>query len=154
MKTKGSFALRVFLPLALILLSFAALGDAPAKYQGEYWAAFDTKELLQASQGITQAKYPDSDDATVEKKMLRIYHADGTAETQDETVTKVLTENGKRCDRILSLNFQLPYFTVEVIRLEVIRPNGEIIPVDIAANSKEAIDDSQMAMNISDPNSK
>src|SRR5438477_2415581 len=98
MKTKGSFSLRVFLPLAFILASFAALGEASAKYQGKYWAAFDTKEILQVSQEITQAKYPDSDDATVEKKMLRIYHADGTAETQDETVTKILTEKGKRGD--------------------------------------------------------
>src|SRR5262249_50635850 len=47
-----------------------------------------------------------------------------------------------------------PYFTVEVVKLEVIKPDGTATPVDIAANSKEMIDDSQMGMNIYDPNSK
>src|SRR5579859_76459 len=86
--------------------------------------------------------------------MVRVYRADGTGESQDEGYVKVLTEKGKRNNRTLSLSFMLPYFTVEVVKLEVIRPNGEVVPVDVAANSKEIIDDSQMAMNIYDPNSK
>jgi transglutaminase-like putative cysteine protease len=36
----------------------------------------------------------------------------------------------------------------------VIKPGGGAVPVDLAANSKETIDDSQMAMNIYDPNSR
>ena len=36
----------------------------------------------------------------------------------------------------------------------MLKPDGEAVPVDVAANSKEQIDDSQMAMNISDPNSR
>jgi transglutaminase-like putative cysteine protease len=154
MKTKGSFSLRAVLSLALIWTAFAALAQAPGKYDGNYWAFLVTKDILQAGESITLAKYPDSDDATVEKKMLRVYRADGTAESQDETVTKVLTEKGKRNNRTLSLSFMLPYFTVEVVKLEVIRSGGEVIPVDVAGNSKETIDDSQMAMNIYDPNNK
>src|SRR6185369_4069034 len=153
MKTKGSFS-RVVWPLALFWTAFAALAEEAGKYEGSYWALLDRKQILEAGEGITQEKYPDSDDATVDRKMLRIYRVDGTAETQDETVTKVMTEKGKRNNRTLSLSFMLPYFTVEVTRLEVIRPSGEVIPVDVAANSKETIDDSQMAMNIYDPNNK
>jgi hypothetical protein len=48
----------------------------------------------------------------------------------------------------------LPYSAPEVARLEVIKPGGELMPVDVAANSKETIDDSQMSMNIYDPNSR
>jgi hypothetical protein len=48
----------------------------------------------------------------------------------------------------------LPYSTVQVVRLEVVKPGGAVEPVDVAANSKEAIDESQVAMNIYDPNSK
>ncbi|HTL16969.1 MAG TPA: DUF3857 domain-containing protein, partial [Patescibacteria group bacterium] len=155
MKTIGLFPTRVFLCLALLSVSFwTGAADAPGKYEGAYWAFLDTKSINAAGASITAAKYPDSDDATVDKKMLRIYRADGTAEAQDETVTKVLTEKGKRNNRTLSLGFLLPYFTVEVVKLEVIRPNGEILAVDVAANSKETIDDSQMSMNIYDPNSK
>src|SRR5437899_9909636 len=48
----------------------------------------------------------------------------------------------------------LPYSTAEAIKLEVIKPNGDSVAVDIPANSKEMIDDSQMGMNIYDPNVK
>src|SRR5208282_2999354 len=118
------------------------------------WALVDANKVLTAAAEITPAKYPDCDEATVEKKMVRVYRADGTGETQDETFTKVLTEKGKRNNRTVGLSFMLPYFTVEVTKLEVIRPNGETETVDVAANAKEAIDNSQMAMNISDPNNR
>src|SRR5271165_2835670 len=154
MKTNGLLSIRVILSLAVVWTALATRGEAAGKYEGDYWAFLDTKQVLAAGEGITLAKYPDSDDATVDKKMLRVYRADGTGESQDETVTKVLTEKGKRNNRTLSLSFMLPYFTVEVVKLEVIRPGGEVIPVDVAANSKETIDDSQMAMNIYDPNNK
>jgi hypothetical protein len=36
----------------------------------------------------------------------------------------------------------------------VIKADGRIVPVDIAANSKESIDNSQMQENIYDPNSR
>ena len=48
----------------------------------------------------------------------------------------------------------LPYSTVEVAKLEVIQPDGRTVPVDVAANSKESIDNSQMAENIYDPNDR
>jgi hypothetical protein len=122
MKTKGFLSSGVILCLVLFQTWGAAFADTPGKYEGSYWVFLDTKQILEAGAGITVAKYPDSDDATVEKKMLRVYRADGTGESQDETVTKVLTEKGKRNNRTLSLNFMLPYFTVDVVKLEVIRP--------------------------------
>jgi transglutaminase-like putative cysteine protease len=154
MKIKGLSFEKVLLSLIFTAAAVVAFAQGTGKYEGSYWAALDNKELISAGEAITSAKYPDSDDATVEKKMLRVYRADGTGEGQDETVTKVLTEKGKRNNRTLALSFMLPYTIAEVAKLEVIRPNGEIIPVDIAANAKETIDDSQMAMNIYDPNSK
>src|SRR5208283_2589472 len=80
------------------------------------------------------------------------YRADGTGECQDETFVKVLTEKGRRDNRTLTMNFMLPYTTVEVAKLEVIKPDGQTVLVGVEANSKESIDDSQMAMNIYDPN--
>ena len=88
----------------------------------------------------------------MDQKSVRVYRADGTGECQDETFTKVLTEKGKRDNRTLTMNFMLPYTTVAVPKLEVIKPDGTVVPVDVAANSKESIDDSQMAENIYDPN--
>ena len=140
---------------ALVLFTtLPAPADSTHPYAGSHWAFMDTAKVSSAAADITPAKYPDCDDATVEKKMVRVYHADGTAEMQDESFVKVLTEKGKRGNRTITLDFMLPYSTAEVARLEVIKPDGSVTPVDVAANSKETIDDSQMSMNIYDPNSK
>jgi transglutaminase-like putative cysteine protease len=153
MKTK-------YLPV-LCSLWFAALAvpAGPASgatnlYTGDTWAFVDAKKALAAASEITLDKYPDCDEATVEKKLVRVYRADGTGECQDEAFVKVLTEKGKRGNRTLSLSFMLPYSTEEVIKLEVISPDGTVLPVDVAANSKETIDESQMQMNIYDPNNR
>lgn len=142
-----------FLSVLSCLLLFA-FRTAAGSYDGEKWSFLDAGRVLQAAKEITQEKFPDCDDATVDKKMVRVYRADGTGESQDETYVKVLTEKGKRESRSLSLFYMLPYSTAEVVRLEVIKPGGEIVPVDLAANSKEMIDDSQMGSNIYDPNAK
>jgi transglutaminase-like putative cysteine protease len=123
-------------------------------YNGPAWSLLDVKKVMAAAGEITKPKYPDCDEATVEKNLVRIYNADGTGACQDEAFVKILTEKGKRGNRTLSLSFMLPYSTEEVVRLEVIKPDGTVIPVDVAANSKETIDDSQMEMNIYDPNSR
>jgi transglutaminase-like putative cysteine protease len=154
MKNRSSFALRAFFCMVVALASFPALAAASGNYDGPKWDVLDTKKVLADAAQITPDKYPDCDDATVEKKMVRIYRADGTGECQDETFTKVLTEKGKRGNRSLSLYYMLPYSTAEAVKLETIKPNGDVVPVDIPANSKEMIDDSQMSMNIYDPNSK
>jgi transglutaminase-like putative cysteine protease len=143
-------------PLFIAALALAPTGrsDEAGRYSGGEWATLDPKQVLAAAADVSLAKLPDCDEATVDQKSMRVVHEDGTAETQDEVFTKVLTEKGRRDNNTLSLGFMLPYFTVEVVRLEVIRPGGEVVPVDVAANSKESIDDSQMQMNIYDPNVK
>ena len=148
MSTKHVIPIRILI-LALALWAAPLLrGESTNRYAGELFAPADTKTVLAAAADITLAKYPDSDEATLERKMVRVYRPDGTGEAQDDAFTKVLTEKGKRNNRTLSLSFMLPYTTVEVARLEVIKPNGETVPVDVAANSKESIDESQMQMNI------
>ncbi|HXQ80351.1 MAG TPA: DUF3857 domain-containing protein [Opitutaceae bacterium] len=148
-----------FLPpalLALASLALAPLGrsEDAGPYTGSNWATLDPKQVLAAAAEINLAKLPDCDDATVDQKSMRVIREDGTAETQDEVFTKVLTEKGKRDNNTLSLGFVIPYSTVSVPRLEIIKPSGEVVPVDVAANSKESINDSQMRENIYDPNSK
>ena len=123
-------------------------------YTGPIWSLVESGKVLAAAANITVAKYPNCDDATVEKKMMRVYRADGTGESQDELYTKVLTEKGRRNNRTIGLSFMLPYSTVKVVQLEVVKPDGTIVPVDVAANSKESIDESQMQMNIYDPNER
>ncbi len=146
--------LRCLLVLCVTLFARAARADEAALYGGTNWDFLDPKAEMAAAAAITPDQYPDCDDAVVDCRSERVYHADGTAEAQDDNYTKVLTEKGKRDNRTLSISFQLPYNTVTVVKLEVIKPDGAVVPVDVAANSKEAIDDSQMSENIYDPNSK
>jgi transglutaminase-like putative cysteine protease len=152
MKTSRLFLFRAFLPLLAAALTAASAHSQTNRYTGSLWALEDAHAVLEAAAGITLTNYPDCDEATVESRMVRRYRADGTGECQDETFTKVLTEKGKRANRTLTLHFMLPYSTVEVVKLEVLKPDGQVVPVDVAANSKESIDNSQMAMNIYDPN--
>jgi transglutaminase-like putative cysteine protease len=138
---------------ALALLARPASGDTNL-YTGDTWAFLDVKKVMAAASDITQSNYPDCDEATIEKRLVRVYNTDGTGECQDEAFVKVLTEKGKRGNRTLSLSFMLPYTTEEVVKLEVIKPDGTVSPVDVAANSKVAIEAGQMEMKIQDPNSK
>ena len=151
MKTGILLAGRGLALAAIALTEISALGDTN-RYAGSDWALVDAKTVMAAAADMTPAKYPDSDAVTVDQKSVRVYRADGTGECQDETFTKVLTEKGKRDNRTLTMDFMLPYTTVAVPALEVIKPDGTVVPVDVAANSKESIDDSQMAENIYDPN--
>jgi transglutaminase-like putative cysteine protease len=142
--------------LFLSVLAFATLSVCAEEtnFTAAEWSFVNPQTVLSAAAEITPEKYPNSDAATVEAKSVRDYHVDGTGECQDETFTKVLTEKGKRENRGLAFAFMLPYQTVEVAKLEVLKPNGTAVPVDITANSKESIDDSQMSANIYDPNSR
>ncbi len=145
--------------VGLLWLALLPPGCLPARggtndYTGSRWALVDAAQVLAAARTITPAAYPDCDTATVEQHSVRVFRADGTGEAQDESFVKVLTEKGRRANRTLALSFMLPYSTPEVTRLEILKPGGEVMPVDIAANSKQTIDDSQMAMNIYDPNNK
>src|SRR5262245_51104806 len=107
-----------------VLATNCGAADA-SKFDGPRWSPLDADKVIAAAKEITTAKYPDSDQATIDKKMVRVYRTDGTGESQDETFTKVLTEKGKRANRNMTLFFMLPYFTVEVPKLEIIKPSGE-----------------------------
>jgi len=144
-----------FLKLIIIALTLTGAAALPVladdtNFAGAEWSAVDVQQVMTAAAQITADKYPNCDSAVVEEKSMRDYRADGTGACQDETFTKVLTEKGKRENREFSLSYMLPYWTVDVPKLEVIKPDGTVVPVDVAANSKDAIDDSQMAENIYD----
>lgn len=143
----------VFLLLAIFPLVIAT-AHAAGDYTGSRWALVDATKVLADANAITTNAYPDCDIATVDQHSVRVFRADGTGEAQDETFVKVLTEKGRRANRTMALSFMLPYSKPDVPLLEIIKPGGKVEPVDVAANSKETIDDSQMAMNIYDPNSR
>lgn len=140
--------------LLVVLLAWSPLHAEVDRYAGSEWTLVDAKQALAAANDITLVKFPNCDEATVEQKIVDVYRPDGTSEIQDEAYVKVLTEKGKRDHRTLDRGFMLPYSTVAVVKIEVVKPSGQVVPIDIAANSKETIDNSQISSNIYDPNSK
>jgi transglutaminase-like putative cysteine protease len=138
----------------LIILIGTCMGRAADAFNAPRWALLDKAGVVRAAAEITAAQFPDCDEAIVDKKNVMSYRADGTGESQEEVFTKVLTEKGKRGNRTLSYSYMLPYSKVEAHMVEVIKPDGKMVSVDVAANSKEMVDDSQMGMNIYDPNMK
>jgi len=114
----------------------------------------DRAEVIKSAKQVTSRKYPDSDDALVDDYLFTAYRPDGTSVTWDDVYTKILTEKGRRSNRSISFSHTLPYSTVMVKKLEIIKPDGKIVPVDVKANSKEMVNNSQMSANIYNPDSK
>jgi len=140
--------------LATTLAASPVRGETPDRYAEGRFAFMDAKKTFDEASAITHDSYPDCDEATVDHKIVEDYRADGTGEEQEELFVKVLTEKGKKEYASISTGFMLPYSTAEVVKVEVMKPDGKVEAVDVAANSKETIDSGQMGMNIYDPNSK
>ncbi|MBT7064701.1 MAG: DUF3857 domain-containing protein [Verrucomicrobia bacterium] len=136
--------------LALLFLGSAATMAGAAKAPD----LLDRDDVIEAAEAVTAEVYPNADDVVVDEHIHTVYQADGTYQTWDDEYIKVLTEKGKRNHQMLSRHYTLPYGTVEVTELAVIKPDGTLIEVDVAANSRVMVNPGQMSANIYNPNSK
>ncbi len=132
--------------LSLCLL--AHISPASAK---EFLA---TSNIFEQAQSATPEKYPDADDVLIDDYTQVEYQTDGTSEMWDDTAIKILTEKGKRDNRIQTLQFNTSYGTNYFVKAEIIKPDGSVVPVDVMENSKVMVSPGQMSANIYNPNSK
>ncbi|MDD3952363.1 MAG: DUF3857 domain-containing protein [Lentisphaeria bacterium] len=114
----------------------------------------DLGELQRAAAGVTLEVYPDADDVLVDDYVLTTYEKDGTAITWDDWGSKILTEKGKQNNRVMTLQYNASYSKAEFVLVQIIKADGSILKVDLARQSQEMIDRSQMGSNIYDPNNK
>jgi len=144
---------RSFICLVTCLASACSvrLHAAPAAEKTEL---FTLDHLRAAGAAVTSNAYPDADAVIVDAWEQVRYNADGTSRSLDDTCYKILTEKGRRELRTLSFFYDTAYGTVFVTRLEIIKPDGTVTPVDLAAQGRDMIETSQMSMNIYDPNMK
>ncbi len=147
---RTTFFTALWLALSMLVhassLSLAS-SQAPA-------SLIDRDQALAAAARVSPATYPDADTAIVDRHAWIRYQEDGTYVERDETYHKVLTQEGVESLRSLSSWFTIPYNTTRFERVEIIRPDGSVIPVDMQANAKVMIDRSQMSSNIYNPNDK
>ncbi len=114
----------------------------------------DREQVLQAANRITVRDEPNADLVQVDEFALCRYEPDGTGVAWTDNYTKVLTEKGRRGQQDIAFQYLLPYSRVTVTLLEIIRPDGSVVSVDIDKQSKVMIDRSQTSANIYNPNSK
>jgi len=129
---------------------FAAILCAAAVLCG----AVTPEELKARSAEAVTEKYPNADSVLLYDFEHVVYQADGTAVETDDFYQKVLTDAGRRQLREFSFHFNTNYEELEVPVLEVIKPDGKVIKIDVAANGRVAVEPSQMGSNIYDPANK
>lgn len=141
-----------YLPLSVLL--FATLCVSASEERLPDYPLLKRDTVVEAAKGATAERFPDADSVLVDDIVFTEYAADGTDATWDDEYTKILTEKGRRDASTLTLGFNAFYGAVRILVAEIIKPDGRVIPVDIAANSRVMIDSGQMGSNIYDPNDK
>ncbi|MDR0867979.1 MAG: DUF3857 domain-containing protein [Planctomycetota bacterium] len=114
-------------------------------------------EALGRSDDATLAKYPDADEVLLGGATRIDYRPDGTYTQWDEQYIKILTEKGRRENATVASYYTIPYQLPEdcfVAALEIIKPDGAVVSIDIAAQSSTSINSGSMGANIYNPNDK
>ncbi len=146
-ETMSRFALAV---IAFFVFASGLLSE-DVKDAGAY---LDRALILKAAGEISQATYPDADMVLLDDYEAVVYNADGTNVTCDESYVKVLNEKGRRENQSATVRMNTSYEKTEFKAVEIIKPDGRSVPVDIGTMAKEMVDNSTMGMNIYDPNQK
>ncbi|MDF7807349.1 DUF3857 domain-containing protein [Pontiellaceae bacterium B12219] len=140
--------IRLLRPCFIVLAVFLTLSPLSAK---EF---LDLEKIKEQAAAATIEKYPDSDEVLLDDFIQVEYQADGTSDSWDDTAVKILTEKGKRDQRTITLGFDVAYGTNYFDKVQIIKPDGSVVDIDPAANSKVMVDPGQMSANIYNPNSK
>jgi transglutaminase-like putative cysteine protease len=135
-------------------LIFLAVAFLSGGSRAESQTLINKKEAFERAKQTNSKKFPDSDVVLVDDYEKIVYKPDGTSVSVEEVYEKILTEKGKRENKTHTFGFMLPYSTVHVPFLEVIKPDGSIVTVDVKKNSRIMVDRSQMGSNIYNPNNK
>jgi len=110
--------------------------------------------LVEAAKNISLEKYPDSEFVQIDDYIQERYQIDGTWESWDDTAVKILTENGRREHMTMNLYYNISYDIEKFTRVEIIKSDGTVIPIDTGIQSREMINPAGMGHKIYDTNSK
>lgn len=135
------------------LTAFIVLCAGLASAQLDLSAELIAREILTSAVG-SNVKYQDADILLVEDQTRLQYEIDGTYCYITDMAFKILTEKGRQEKSSLVIGYNTTYGTTRFVRAEVTKPNGRVIAVNLAAQSRESINQGQMEANIYDPNQK
>jgi transglutaminase-like putative cysteine protease len=137
--------------LLLFILSTLSAGLAAA--QLDLSAELISRETLIGAVRSAET-YPEADVLLVEGQTRIRYETNGTSRYITDAAYKILTEKGRQEKSSLSIGYSTDYGTMRFVRAEVVKPDGRVVPVDLATQSREAINQGQMDANIYDPSQK
>ncbi len=143
--------IRTFACAALACLASVALAATAPDYPD---GMLDLKAALTSAAAATTVAYPNADTVDIDSIQRCWYAPDGTSVMWYDGCSKILTEKGRREAAALQLGFHEFYGTVEVKRVEIHKPDGRAITVDVVPLSRVTVAAGQMASNIYDPQQK
>jgi len=103
---------------------------------------------------ITRSAYPHAHAVLAKENEHIRFRKDGRYIDRDEIFMTILDEKGKQSEKIQSFYINRDYAKLTVEVMEVIKPDGRVVPVDLAANSREDTPRSNTEANIYDPTQK
>ena len=147
--SKAIFTIYIILACTII----SALAMIPPLCASEF-SVLDRNTVMESSEAVTRERYPNAEVVHVAQRSWIKYNTDGTYVQWYEAYVKILSEKGRRRYTSVTSSFTIPYNTTMFKTVEVIRSDGSSLEVDIAKNSREMIEQSQMESNIYNPNDK
>lgn len=121
--------------------------------EGPYALVLDST-IDQRSAMVDREKYPDANAVVLEYAMSTRYKADGTYLQVADSAIKILTEKGVEEFRVVSSWYNRSYSRAKIPLVQLIKPDGTRINVDLKHNTSEMSENSDMAANIYDPQSR
>lgn len=136
--------------LSLTILSFA-LFSSTVLFSQEY---INKKDAIAASKEVNKNSCANADTVIIDDCTKVVYQPDGLYEKYNESYEKILTEKGKRDKSTLPFEYNQSYSELKISFVEIIKPDGSIVSIDVPRNSKEMTDNRHMSANIYDPSEK
>jgi len=103
---------------------------------------------------VTKNAYPEAHAVLSEEVEELRFKRDGSHVDVDEVFLTILDEEGKRSEKVQSFYLNKDYSRFHVEIMEIIKPDGKRVPVDLKSNSREETPASDTEANIYDPNQK
>jgi len=113
-----------------------------------------TDDSLSFLKEVTRKTYPHAH-AVLSREVEELkFKWDGSHVDVDEVFLTILDEDGKRSEKVQSFYIDRYYSKLQIEIMEIIKPDGKRVKVDLKANSREETPTSDTEANIYDPNRK
>lgn len=140
------------LPALLIFLVAIAL---PALTWNDSDNGFlSLKEIRNAAARATTQNYPNADTVLVDSAIKFLYNPDGTYVQVHDYASKALTQAGADASKVLTSYYDTSYARAKISLVQVLKPTGETVTLDLASCTQDMTEVSQMDSNIYNPNSR